>query len=68
MMPSPMICREPHAYSRAAPGREQDQRADAAAEQRGAEVVDAVPRVRRVQVEARARRSRTATMPTGTLT
>src|SRR3954454_24030051 len=35
----------------AAPGREQDQRADAPAEQRGAEVVDAVPLVRRVHME-----------------
>ena len=33
---------EPHAYSDAAPGREEDQRADPAAEQRGAEVVDPV--------------------------
>ena len=36
----------------AAPGGEQDQRADTAAEQRGAEVVDAVRPVRRVQMEA----------------
>ena len=50
-MPSPTICARAPLVLRAAPGGEQDQRADAATEQRGAEVVDAVPPMRRVQME-----------------
>ena len=48
-----MIVGEPHAYWLPPQVVEQDQRTDAAAEQRGADVVDLVAAMGRVQVQPR---------------